>query len=594
MVPVPIPPQKFTPISFDAQFDDYWGGPTIEDMTTYPKYLDNFPTNPYAVPVTRSRWEYFKDYGYRIQPDFSLMFNCQNPILVAEHILPIGRIEPTIIPEPAPERWRSLYLEELLREVASTDRMGKKRERVVRDVKYLGIKGILDAAGSRGGQDSVNAFVCGKTPDNKYVRLDLARDAIRLSPEEVHITLDIDSIIWVTHQLEVRTSVKVHVLPYLKRLPPIHKNNHCHVEILWPRSDSDREAGSQRNEWFTKPVPLSHIPHVPFAQLGDGSGSFNFYVAFPRMMHRNTFNGHWETLIPSEVQSLWITEVLIPAIRNISVPGVVEYADFTLAEWTWKATVNNQLHPSKSLVLDPRSFLMLQKEMREIIKDHPHQLDMFGSLFFVMDARGIKLNTMSIRDRNQDPYVTLQQEFPGIPWEGMMLRENGQLLMDLGISYHPVPRDKRPLIGLWKLESIEASHAATGMTKPEIFRCCTMANYGGVQSTMGSARSRSVQIISRSTYNLLFEAFRRPGQEEKFCTDGEAYDLSPAFKQTCKEFYDIYQGAKTKSYGVRDELRGSGMAIKEAVRYSIQKVNEFQYIFSSLTHRLPYLKHDGI
>jgi hypothetical protein len=81
---LPIQCMKFLPDNLS--FDDYYGGPTIEDCLDEP--ISNFPLNPYGVPTQRSCWEEFKDYGYRIQPSFALAFNIQEPVLVAEHILP--------------------------------------------------------------------------------------------------------------------------------------------------------------------------------------------------------------------------------------------------------------------------------------------------------------------------------------------------------------------------------------------------------------------------------------------------------------------------------------------------------------------------
>jgi hypothetical protein len=562
ITPVQIPPQRFQPISpHENSFDDYYNGPTIEDLMTEPRHLDNFPTNPYAHPVTRSAWEYFKDYGYRIQPDFCTTFNQQTPIFVEEHLLPIGP------PEPYP----SQLIEDSIQGSESIDRFGSTRRTQIRDVEVLSCEDMLEMAGVAGSEDSIRAFVCGRTPQNNFIRLQPELDAVHLRLDEVQITLDIDSIIWITHRLHVLGSIKVHVLPYMNRKPPIPRDNHCSVEILWPQSDLDRSDG-RRSEWFTKSVPLSKLPHIPFAQLGDGTGSFNVYIFFPRMMHQNSSTGYWATLIPTEVQNLWITDVLIPAIRQTSVVGIKEYADFSLEEWKWKAVINDKFHSSKTLTFDPLSFLELTDNIREIITGNPRQLDMFGSSFFVVDSRGIKLTTMNIRGRHPDPMETLKKEVPGLDWTYMASRKNGQLLMDLGISYHPVPRNSQHLVGLWKLNSILASYETAGMKSPDIYNTCTLAGYGGMQSTMGTIRSRSVQLTFRSTYSLLFESVRRPGQEEKFCADSEAYEATAKFKETCRQFYHIYRGSQYKSYGVREEVRGSSDAIQQAITHAVEKV----------------------
>ena len=149
--------------------------------------------------------------------------------------------------------------------------------------------------------------------------------------------------------------------------------------------------------------------------------------------------------------------------------------------------------------------------------------------------------------------------------------------MDLGISYHPDPEDGQPLIGFWKLSSLHASYAASGMNKPEVYRSCTMARYGGMQATMEATRSRAVQLTFWSTYNLLFEMVRRPGQDENFCADKEAYHMSPIFQDAWKAFCRVMGSAHGKSFGVHNKIRGSGFAIKEAIQFAVQKVSYFPF-----------------
>lgn len=549
---MPLPAQRYLPLPMDNSFDDYFQGPTLEDLQSMIQEITG--------DTMRSSWDYFRDYGYRILPDFAVTFNQQDPIYVSEHLLPIAEREAPSCPD------------EVIAYHPSTDRMGEPRQIVITDADVMGMREMLTLAGGKNSSSSIDVFICGRNPiQGNYICLRPERDAIPITAGEIRTTLDIDSIIWVTHHLHVLGSLKVNVLPYFGNKPPIAKNNHCNVEILWPQSARDQAEG-QRSEWFTKSVPLSNIPHIHFAQAGDGSGSVNFYIAFPRMMHKNPQTGRFSTLIPSAVQMVWFTQILLPAIKTTSPQEIHEYSNFTYEEWKWKATINRQLKTSRTITLDSTTIENLIHHMRFLISQSPDQLDMFGSFFFIADARGIKLNTVTIKGRATDPLFTLYQEIPTLDWEYMMHRENGQLLLDLGISYHPDPVDQEPLIGLWKLDFIHASYAKAGMNKPEEFKTCTMSGYGGLQATMESDRKRAVQLPFRSTYNLIFEAFRRPGQEEKFCADSEAYANTAEFQQTCQDFITIYQGARTKSYGVREEIRGSGYATVQALRWAWCKV----------------------
>ena len=552
---MPLPAQHYLPLPMDDSFDSYSDGPTLEDL--------QFWVRENMEDCVRSSWDYFKDYGYRLLPDFAVTFNQQDPINVEDHLLPVGKPQ---FQDPSP--WDETVVHHL-----STDREGKSCQVLVDDVDVMGMGEMLKLASDKNSPPSIELFVCGRNPvQRNYVCFRPERDAVPITTGEIRTTLDIDSIIWVTHKLHVLGSLKLNVMPYFGNKPPIPKNNHCEVEILLPQSTEDREQGT-RSEWFTKSVPISNIPHIPFAQSGDGSGSVNFYVAFPRMMHKHPKTGCSATLIPSPVQIVWLTQVLLPAIRATSPPEIREYSDFTYEEWKWKATVNNQLKRSRTLTLDPTTIHNLVDHMRGIVsQSHEGYLDAFGSFFFIVDARGIKLNTVTVRGRSKDPLVNLYQEIPTLDWEYMMCRKNGQLLLDLGISYHPDPVDQQPLIGLWKLNSIHASYSKAGMNKPEEFKTCTMPRHGGLQATMDSVRRRAVQLTFWSTYNLIFEAFRRPGQEEKFCADPEAYANTALFQQTCHDFVTIYLGAKTKSFGVREEVRGSGFAIVQSLRSIWRKV----------------------
>src|SRR5438876_3971316 len=60
-----IPDQKFTYLPDDLQFDDYYNGPTLEDLKDDLAHKHNEPQH--------TIWEAFKDYGFRIEPSFAMM-----------------------------------------------------------------------------------------------------------------------------------------------------------------------------------------------------------------------------------------------------------------------------------------------------------------------------------------------------------------------------------------------------------------------------------------------------------------------------------------------------------------------------------------
>ena len=97
-------------------------------------------------------------------------------------------------------------------------------------------------------------------------------------------------------------------------------------------------------------------------------------------------------------------------------------------------------------------------------------------------------------------------------------------------------------------------------------------NYGSMQSEMAVARAGIVQLCFRQSYNLVHEIVRRPGEPVYFCKDSDAYNNNHAFAARLDDFQTMYLGSVEKSFGVREEMRGSGIAIKEFLVDAPQKV----------------------
>jgi hypothetical protein len=270
-------------------------------------------------------------------------------------------------------------------------------------------------------------------------------------------------------------------------------------------------------------------------------------------------------MVPNEIQCLWFTEVIHPAIKATSNPATMAYVDYTLDEWLWKAGLHSMSSAIKTTPIDSSKLDQLQDEMSRIINNRGGDLDMFGSFFFVMDSRGIKGSTTVIVGEDGCPYKSLCKNYPSLDWEFMMEREHGQLIMDLGLGFHPEPDDKQPCIGLWRLDKLKESYAAAGMDTGNIHHYSTFANYGSMQSEMPVLRGAAVQLCFRSTYNLIFEIVRHSGTTVDFCDDSDAYSTNFAYLNCLEKFQKVFMGAKEKSYGTREELRGSGLAIKQVL-----------------------------
>ena len=465
-------------------FDDYFGGPTLEDMTELqrPGGLEPYP-NGWDVALTIwSPWELFKNYGYTLEPEFALMFNQQDPLHAEVHLLPIGEPDSPAVADD---------------------------EDKVSGCEVMGMGEMLACAPVEGSLESMNMFVQGFMPDEQtMIKLDPTRDLYPLRQDEHYISLDIDSVIWVTYYPKILTKLSIHLLPYSGAHPPIWKCNHAYMEVLMPQLEEDQDSSSRR-EWFFNRKSLSAIPHIHFGKLGHRSMSFEISVMFLRMMHKKPISGRSVTLILFEVQSLWFTDILYPTILAGENPSTVPYKDYTLSEWQWKASVNERFTgKDKLVVVQGRHVPKLAQVMQDIVNSDPEEYGRYGSLVFAYEFCGIKSSTNIVLELCGDPYAELCQKFPDCDWEYMQKRKNGQLLMDFGMCFHhPNPDDKTPLVFLWDIKEVNASYDAAGMNAGKQHHAGMIGQYGGRQVEMEQKHLAIVQFCFCSTYSLNYETF---------------------------------------------------------------------------------------
>lgn len=223
-------------------------------------------------------------------------------------------------------------------------------------------------------------------------------------------------------------------------------------------------------------MPLSHIPHTLFAQIGEGGGSCKFLIFFPRMMHMDEMHAkHWVNKIPSQVQELWLEEVIIPAIWEVATPGQQPYMDFSSKEMSLWNGLQEQV-PDKQYLLTNEQLHELQIAMHHTVQWGIDQenLAMFGSFFFLADLKGVKMCTQKSQNdgHHKNSWDLLCDNFPALDWEHMINPLVRTLFVDLGISYQLLRNP--PMVGAWKLNYLCTSYNKGNLLTGKMHHACQL------------------------------------------------------------------------------------------------------------------------
>jgi hypothetical protein len=109
---------------------------------------------------------------------------------------------------------------------------------------------------------------------------------------------------------------------------------------------------------------------------------------------------------------------------------------------------------------------------------------------------------------------------------------------------------------------VNASYDAAGMNAGKVHHAGMMGLYGGKQAEMERRRLAIVQFCFRSTYNLNYQPFRRSQAGEiNFCEDIDAYEVNSTYRNNLESYIMMMRGSLRKSFGAREEMRGSGTSI---------------------------------
>jgi len=186
-----------------------------------------------------------------------------------------------------------------------------------------------------------------------------------------------------------------------------------------------------------------------------------------------------------------------------------------------------------------------------------------------VELKGSKSHTKVVQGVDQTLEETLRaaverarREFSSLDWEYMEMRERGELFVDVGLTLTPLSDE--PLVGMWDLESLEASYGAGGYTNGTMHHLNTLSRYGGLQATLQKERQRRTHILYRQDYNLVYELIRKRDNSREMFTPRILYDGSNDFETQYTNTIRLLQDeGKRKSYGVRNEVRVGIAALRE-------------------------------
>jgi hypothetical protein len=590
---LPLPPRPLWP-AHDPNYDDYWGGPTKEDMHAFEDPIHAFSLyDPLLSSVHyKSPWTGFRDTGRRLMSRFPYTYYLCRPMLLENHVMPLV---PEYNPQSSIRHFQDMHLTP-----RPIGRTGIPELRLVlsRDIELLGAEEMLQRIQTEEGEETdsnmlFSYFVRGRTKAQQYVCVDLERDGIDPMDLKINLSVDVDSFVWVADLIKVAAPVGLMVTPSLRNNPGIKKHNHVYVEILEPLTDLEvAQTTAATRPWLERRVPLSNIPHTLFTKITEGNSPIYCYIFFPRMMHRQEYTGRQATYLPLEILVWFWNMVVLPALRSVIDSTSREpFYEFSVKEYTRKragkkASGEDSLYSGFSKQVDPITFARLQHKMREILDEssNTQQMDRFKSFFFVVECKGFKLNVIS--NKGENVMTHLKHNVPQMDWDYVLDRRNGEVHMDVGFTYHPqrakvekgMEKEKSGVTGLWRMGYLEESFSKGGYKAGTAHHINTLAGYGALQAEMTRERSQRVHITHRSAYNVIYEAVRKKDNDPWFCGDGDAYNLTETFLSACEEKYKQYSNRGSRSYGVRDEYRVSGQAAIDILRSSEDVVSPFMIL----------------
>ncbi|KAG2139970.1 hypothetical protein BD769DRAFT_1384276 [Suillus cothurnatus] len=368
----------------------------------------------------------FRDYGYRILPSFSQMFWLGPPVDTLDCMMRVG------VPDTYDPSWQDGHWRAESHGLSRSSMFLDERRVVPSDVRIMAASEMLmdtQRLASEKTKVYETLFVYGAhSIRGQRIILDLELDMD--VPDEITVSVDIDSYIWVTSDFCPALNLGIYLAPVIDHQAPIHKHNHIYVDILIPQSAEDQGPDdTEIKEWWTKSVPLSSIPHVPFGMLST-------------MNHNCTNSSLKATRIPLDVIDLFWNKVVLPSISQEAPHSSLPYKRWL---WPiWKSKTQGHPYPQSHRSSNVGSIS-------------------YGSFFFVSEGKGIKLWTKDGQDDRYDTlYEALKKNFTNLNWDYMMDRKHGELYLDVGLSFNPTDGYLKECQWMHEIYSEGASKRAYG------------------------------------------------------------------------------------------------------------------------------------
>lgn len=146
------------------------------------------------------------------------------------------------------------------------------------------------------------------------------------------VSVDIDSLIWVTRFPRFAKWVNIYMQPVIRKYPPIRHHNHVYIDVLYPPSEEDPSAPEERVRF-----KLNQIPHLFLGKLSEGRGTANLYMVFPRMIHKHPHIRRYSNMIPWDLQGTLWDKVIIPAMKHVVTLADEPFIGFNRDELAFKA-----------------------------------------------------------------------------------------------------------------------------------------------------------------------------------------------------------------------------------------------------------------